>query len=38
VDAIKPKVQEAIDKWFWVNETGEWPGYHNEVQEIGWKP
>ena len=38
VDAMKPKVQEAIDKWFSAIESGEWPGYHGEVQEIGWKP
>lgn len=38
VEFMKPKVQEAIDKWFSACESGEWPGYHGEVQEIGWKP
>jgi hypothetical protein len=38
VEAMKPKVQEAIDKWFSACESDEWPGYHGEVQEIGWKP
>ena len=38
VESMKPKVQEAIDKWFSACESGEWPGYHGEVQEIGWKP
>ena len=38
VEAMVPKVHEAIDRWFTAVESGEWPGYHHEVQEIGWKP
>lgn len=38
VEAMMPKVHQAIDLWFHSVESGEWPGYPKEVIEIGWKP